>query len=72
MITDKIIHFLGGFFISTLFQSTGIYMILPAVLIGAGKELYDRYYKKTKFDWIDLAATVAGGFVAYLIKLAYS
>jgi hypothetical protein len=69
--TDKIIHFLGGFFISTCLQTGDISMVFPAVLVGTGKELYDKYYKKTKFDWVDLLATVVGGFAAFWIKLAY-
>lgn len=71
-ITDKLAHFLGGFFIATVFQFLGVLMIVPAIKVGLLKEMYDKYYKKTKFDWYDLVSTVAGGVVAYLVKLAYS
>ena len=45
------------------------YMIIAAVglalIAGLLKEVYD--IKKTGFDKVDLACTVAGGFVAYWI-----
>ena len=58
---DKILHFLAGYFIASLFGFIGMYSILVALSAGILKELYDRYIKKTKFDLADLACTVSGG-----------
>jgi len=69
--TDKILHFLTGFFIATLLQFANGWVILIALLAGLGKELYDQN-KGGEFDKADLACTVSGGFVAYILVLIYS
>lgn len=35
---------------------------------GVAKELYDKYIKKTKFDWKDLLATVIGTIVGVALR----
>ncbi len=65
--TDKITHFLAGFFIAVWFP---FYWSVPIVLgVGILKELYDL---KTygKFDWVDLACTFSGGIVGAFYLLA--
>jgi hypothetical protein len=69
--TDKMLHFLAGFFIVTVFQFSLVVMIVSVIIIGGGKELYDLLVKRTKFDIVDLACTIAGGFIAYWIMLIY-
>lgn len=67
--SDKILHFLVGYFIASMFQLSGTYMIIPAVVAGTAKELYDtkrdnlpKTFKNIiNADW---ACTFAGGFIA--------
>ena len=68
---DKILHFLIGFAIATVLQFMGVWMLLPVLAIGAGKELYDKYIKKTTFDVVDLVCTFAGGYFGYWVFLIY-
>lgn len=71
MRTDLINHILLGFFIATVFQFAGIYVILIALFAGLLKELYDKFIKKTMFDWKDLVCTGVGGFLAWIIWVGY-
>lgn len=66
---DKVLHALVGFAIAFIvsFFSQELAVIL-GVVAGVGKELYDKYVKKTMFDFFDLFATFCGvftGVVAY-------
>jgi hypothetical protein len=67
---DKLLHFLAGFFITTvLLAFTPDWVAVgAAVLAGVGKEVYD-VYKGGKFDLADLACTFAGGFGAWWVSL---
>lgn len=63
--TDKLLHFLVGFFITTvaatflpLWIAFGI-----GVLCGMGKEVYDKL-SYGKFDYVDLVCTIAGSFMS--------
>ncbi len=58
---DKKLHLIIGFFIALLLN---IYIV---VLIGAGKEVYDKVSKKGTPELLDFIYTVAGGILAYLI-----
>jgi hypothetical protein len=40
--------------------------MLLAFLAGLLKELYDKYIKKTYFDWLDWAVTNVGGIVGFI------
>lgn len=73
---DKVKHFIAGFvicivgyfLISTLaipVQASLIGMLL-AFLAGLLKELYDKYIKKTYFDWLDWAVTNVGGISGFV------
>ena len=70
---DKILHFLSGYAIADiayhLHPAFGGWIILFAVVAGVAKELYDKYIKKSVFDWKDLAVTVLGGFGAIWVSL---
>lgn len=70
--SDKIIHFLFGYFIASLFQVTGYYMLIPAVVAATGKEIYDikrdniplKFTTLINADWM---CTVTGAFVALFV-----
>lgn len=59
---DKVYHLLAGFLIALVFgfinPSLGI---VTAALAGVGKEIYDKYVKKSVPDPLDALATVLGG-----------
>ena len=68
---DKILHFLVGFAIATvvvvLFRnSTNLFLFgfMASIVGGILKEVYDLKVKKSRFDWYDVFATVAGGIAA--------
>ena len=64
---DKVIHFLAGFFITTvtfvIFKSLFIALVV-SFITGVLKEVYDLKIKKTHFDWYDVFATFIGGIAA--------
>jgi len=77
---DKIKHLIAGFticivgyffilFIQRYFnfnvQASLVGMLL-AFLAGLLKELYDKYIKKTYFDWLDWAVTNVGGIIGFI------
>lgn len=70
--SDKITHFLFGYFIASLFQATGYFMVVPTILAATGKELYDlkrdnvgiKFTTVVNADWM---CTTAGGFIALFI-----
>lgn len=70
--SDKIIHFLFGYFIASLFQGSGYYMIIPAFMAGTAKEYYDAKTNKLDIEMktifnTDWACTFAGGFTALFV-----
>lgn len=56
---DKLIHFCIGLLFAQLMYFSLWFLLLPMV-IGIVKELYDKYVRKTGFNWWDLLATVLG------------
>ncbi len=67
-VQDKILHFVVGFFIvSFLFLIVEDYIAFFMMLFAAfGKELYDKYVKKTEANFFDFFATLLGGFVGLI------
>lgn len=73
--SDKWDHALVGLIIfsATSFLIAGLgstnYFIALAVTLLAGilKELYDKYIKKTFFDWMDVMATISMATVAFIV-----
>lgn len=51
-----------------LFDSL-IAMVFIAIVIGVGKELVDKYIRKSKLDYKDMIATWLGGAITIIIKL---
>lgn len=67
---DKIAHFGLGYMIADIFEFIGLWALLIATAIGVMKELFDRYVEKEVFDWLDLAFTFGGAFLAVWINYA--
>ena len=67
--TDKILHFLVGFFIYTTIATFFPFYVaaIAVILAGVGKEMYD--IDRTGFDIKDLSVTLIGGIAAYLLTL---
>ena len=70
---DKFWHFVGcmaitliTFFIGGSFGYAMLGVII-ALMIGYLKELYDKFFKKTKFDWKDIAWDTFGAFAGLLV-----
>ena len=38
-----------------------------SVIIGFAKELFDKYIRHTKFDWVDISADIVGAFIGILL-----
>ena len=71
---DKVIHFAVCFLITLcvfFFGMTFGYAALGfgiAVALGFGKELFDKYIKKTYFDWGDIVFDIWGGCVGVIVS----
>ncbi len=64
-ISDKTLHFMAGFIIAGLgafLVSNILYGIILGAIAGVGKEVYDKYVKKTFFDFFDMFATIVGAY----------
>lgn len=70
---DKFLHFLINFSIvqCSIWLDYFHIGVLTAVIVSVAKELYDKYIKKTKFDWYDILADAAGIALASLEMLKY-
>ena len=59
---DKIYHLVAGFIISLVFGLINPVLGLAlAIIVGVGKEIYDKKIKKSVIDPLDVIATVVGG-----------
>jgi VanZ family protein len=77
---DKIKHFIAGFVVCIVGYFLILFIqrylnfnvqaslagMLLAFLAGLLKELYDKFIKKTYFDWLDWAVTNVGGIIAFV------
>lgn len=71
MIRDKVKHFVVGLLATMVFLEIGLAPIVNfalVFLIGIGKEVYD-YFDYSKFDVLDILATVLPGMIVYLLTL---
>lgn len=65
---DKLVHLNVCYAIAKTFMMLN-YRILGigiAVVLAVAKELYDKYIKKTSFDWYDIIADINGILLAQL------
>ena len=66
---DKIYHFVAGFLITAII----VFTVGPEIGLAAGitagilKEGYDKFIKKTKFDFFDLYATIFGSVIGLFV-----
>ena len=56
---DKLLHFCVGLLLAQLAYLLWWLIFLPAI-VGFTKEVYDKYIRKTGFNWWDILATVLG------------
>ncbi len=64
---DKLLHFTAGmviFWVASYFMACPI---IPVIVIGMLKEVYDEVIKHSYADVWDIVVTVAGGLVMWLI-----
>jgi len=67
---DKLYHFFAGILIYIFFDLFfDIWNIIPVIIIGGAKEIYDWYSGKGTPDWWDFIWTIIGGIVALLILI---
>lgn len=67
---DKVYHLIAGFVIALVFGLINPTLgIIAASLAGVGKEVYDKYYKKSSPDPLDALATIVGGVIGLVICL---
>lgn len=72
---DKVAHAVVGFAMAITIAALSAIPLLAIVVVtiaAVGKELYDRNIKKTKFDFFDLFATIAGGYAGMFIYGAFT
>ena len=65
---DKLMHFTAGmlfFLVFYLFLNLG-YSLIGVFLIGALKELYDKFHRGHSVEFEDFLATSLGGLIVYL------
>jgi hypothetical protein len=66
---DKVVHFLGGFFICSFLP----YELIPlvAVFLGIGKEVWDSNNPPHEADAFDAIFTVIGGLISMIARGLY-
>ena len=58
----------GGWITALMFPYVGLWKaLLVGSVIAVLKEIFDKYFRKTKFDWKDVIATVAGCIMSCII-----
>lgn len=65
---DKVLHFVIGLLLAQ-FAYVWVWFILLPLFVGLIKELYDKYVRKTGFNWLDLIVTISGAIPAGIILL---
>ena len=68
--TDKVLHFLIGFFIFTVLHIIPIIGLSVVVILAIGKEVYDYHHKNLHTcDYRDAIATILGGIIAFILLI---
>ncbi len=71
---DKANHFIAGtlvYFLSSFFL-TPLLSLIPVIIVGASKEIYDYYSKTGTPDIIDFLYTLVGAIPVFIIDLIKS
>ena len=71
---DKLLHnSYGGWITALAFPFFGLWeALLIGSIIAVLKEIFDKYIRKTKFDWYDILATESGCMISSLVILIMS
>lgn len=56
---DKLMHFCVGLLLAQFAYIDILFLLLP-IGVGIAKELYDKYIRKTGFNWWDWIVTMLG------------
>lgn len=65
---DKLLHFfVCGWIVS--FIDSLLYQIIVTIVLGIGKELIDKYVRKTSIDYKDMLFTWLGGTLTIILKV---
>lgn len=65
---DKLLHFfVCGWIVS--FIDSLLYQIIVTIVLGIGKELIDKYVRKTSIDYKDMLFTWLGGTITIILKV---
>lgn len=69
--TDRLMHFAFGGWIACL-APTWFYAPVIGLSVGILKEIFDKWIKKSSFDWWDLIATFGGSIVTAIVMLIFA
>lgn len=65
---DKLLHFfVCGWIVS--FIDVLIFQIIVTIVLGVGKELIDKFIRKTSIDYKDMLFTWLGGVITIILKV---
>lgn len=64
---DKVLHFLCGALVIAQFEAFPLWWMLAAFAVLLGVSWLKERYADTSFDWLDIAAAMAGGFCEFLL-----
>lgn len=67
--TDWVMHFITCTLLVLNCLMPLWYAIMLAVILSVCKELYDKYIKKTLFDWTDIYADLLGIALGILLRI---
>ena len=70
---DKLLHFFYGSIVSfitllfvDIFHLNPVLIPVTTLIVAVGKEVYDKFIRKTKFDVIDIVFTIITSIVLYI------
>lgn len=70
--SDKVLHFLGGGWITSIFSPFGWIGIIIGVLITLVLSLIKEQFLDSFFDWKDICAASIGSVISVLIYFVFS
>lgn len=71
---DKLVHWIACVVIGllALWLTCNVHLSIVAIVVASfGKELYDKFIKKTFFDWWDMAADMAAIPIVLLVYFLF-
>lgn len=70
--TDKVLHFLGGGWITSIFSPFGWIGIIIGVVVTLVLSFIKEQFLDSFFDWKDICAASVGSVISVLIYLFFS